>query len=462
MNWPRLSPADVQARIERASSAQRQWSTMSMEQRSEVLQRVASVLRDRTTLFAQRITEEMGKPIVQAEVEIMKCASTCDYFTVRSPTMLRDSVVETEYSSSRITYEAMGVVFGIMPWNFPWWQVIRFAAPALMAGNALLVKHAPTTFGCAADIEAVFLEAGAPEGLVSSLVINVDAVESVIAHRLVRAVTFTGSTAAGASVASLAGRYVKKSVLELGGSDPYIVLDDADIEQAAKTCVTGRLINTGQSCIAAKRFLVHRSIASAFTDAFIAEMTTRPMGDPMDRTTALGPLARRDLRDMVNEQRRRAVAAGGRLMWQCDAVPDVGFFATPAVLADVLPGNPAFDEEIFGPVAAISTFGNEDEAIRLANTSVYGLGAAVFTSDSERADRIARQDARHRAGPARPDPGSHSAAGQPSAPPPLPSLRALACDDPWEPASPSLASLNWATNASRPTVTGQGKRRLNT
>lgn len=391
MNWPRLSPADVQARIEGAALAQRQWSAMSMEQRSELLNRVAVLLRDRTTLFAQRITEEMGKPIVQAEAEIVKCASACEYFALRSPAMLRDVIVETEYAASRVTYGSMGVVFGIMPWNFPWWQVIRFAAPALMAGNALLIKHAPTTFGCSADIEAVFLEAGAPAGLVSSLVIDVDAVESVIAHRLVRAVTFTGSTAAGASVASLAGRYVKKSVLELGGSDPYIVLENADIDHAVKTCVTARLINTGQSCIAAKRFLVHQSIASAFTEAFVAEMKKRPMGDPMDRTTALGPLARRDLREMVNDQRRRAVAAGGRLIWQYDNVPDTGFFATPAVITDIQPGNPAFDEEIFGPVAAISTFGNDVEAIRLANTSVYGLGAAVFTNDAERADQIAQQ-----------------------------------------------------------------------
>ena len=320
-----------------------------------------------------------------------KCALNCDYYAEHARTHLAVEPVSTEASKSYIAFEPLGVVLAVMPWNFPFWQVFRFAAPALMAGNAGVLKHASNVPGCALAIEKVFVDAGFPKGIFRTLLIGSKQVKSVIENPLVSAVTLTGSTPAGKAVASQAGAVIKKAVLELGGSDPYIVLEDADLELAVTTCATSRLINSGQSCVNAKRFIVVEPLVAAFTEKLVAAMRAKKMGDPLADGTDIGPQARPDLRDELHKQVRDSVAKGARLLLGGEIPPGKGSFYPPTVLADVKKGMPAYDEELFGPVASIVEARDEADAIRIANDSIFGLGAAVFTRDAARGERVARE-----------------------------------------------------------------------
>ena len=382
---------EVQRLIEVADREYGPWSRLGFAPRAEVLSRAGDLLEERADDLAVLMAMEMGKPVTVGQGEARKCAWVCRHYAEHAQTYLRDMVIETESARSYVTYEPLGVILAVMPWNFPLWQVFRFAAPALMAGNAGLLKHASNVSGCALAIEDVLLSAGLPEGLFRTLLIPAARVEPVIAHPLVRAATLTGSGPAGAAVAATAGKHLKKTVLELGGSDPYLVLADADLDLAATTCATSRLINSGQSCIAAKRFIVDRTVSEEFTQKLVDGMASRKMGDPLDPETAVGPQARADLRDDVHRQVEESVAAGADIVLGGDLPTGPGSFYPPTVLTGVTKGMPAYDEEVFGPVAAIIEVDGEDEAVTVANDSEFGLGAAVFTRDLERGEAVARR-----------------------------------------------------------------------
>jgi succinate-semialdehyde dehydrogenase/glutarate-semialdehyde dehydrogenase len=387
--YPPLSLAEVHAAIDRATKAQGPWAETTFAERGTVLAAAADRLEQDAARLAHLMAVEMGKPLGQGRAELTKCASACRYYAEHAERFLADVGYATQHARSYAHHEPLGVVLAVMPWNFPFWQVFRFAAPALMAGNVGLLKHASNVAGCAVAIAEVFQAAGAPEGVFQTLLIGSDLVDAVLEHPGVAAATLTGSAEAGRAVASKAGSLLKKTVLELGGSDPYVVLEDADIERAAKTCADSRMINSGQSCISAKRFIVVDAVHDAFVDAFVARMADARLGDPTQEDTAYGPLARTDLRDDLQDQVARSVAAGARLVLG-GAVPEgPGAFYPPTVLLDVEPGMAAFDEETFGPVAAVVRARDADHAVELANTTVFGLGAAVFTQDLDRGADIA-------------------------------------------------------------------------
>jgi succinate-semialdehyde dehydrogenase/glutarate-semialdehyde dehydrogenase len=390
-SYDEMTPEQVGEALERAHRAFLDWRRVGFAERAALMHRAAGVLRERADEYARLMALEMGKPIAGGRAEAEKCAWVCDYYAEHAERFLADEPLASDAAKSLVAYEPLGVVLAVMPWNFPFWQVFRFAAPGLMAGNAGVLKHASNVFGCALAIEDVFRRAGFPDGLFRSLLIGSDAVGAVIEHPRVVAATLTGSTPAGRSVASTAGRVLKKTVLELGGSDPYLVLEDADLEAAVAACVTSRLINSGQSCIAAKRFIVPRSIAGEYTERFVELMRGKRVGDPLDESTEVGPQARRDLRDDLHRQVEKSVAEGARCLLGGEVPDGPGAFYPPTVLADVAPGMPAYHEELFGPVAAIITVADEEEAIRVANDSPFGLGAAVFTRDAARGERIARR-----------------------------------------------------------------------
>ncbi len=382
--------AEVERRLGTASETFPRWGSAPFAERRLRMQRVAQLLRERSEDLARLMAREMGKPVREGVVEIEKCAWAAEFFAERAESYLSDGVVATDAKKSYVAYLPLGAVLAIMPWNFPFWQVMRFAAPALMAGNVALVKHAPSVPGCARAVEALFAEAGFPPGVLQVLFIDESRVGELIDDRRVVAVTLTGSTRAGRAVASRAGHALKKTVLELGGSDAYVVLGDADVPRAASISVAARLINAGQSCIAAKRFIVVDAVRSKFEEALVDGMKRAVVGDPMDPRTEVGPLARVELRDALHAQVVSSVARGAKLLLG-GALPDEpGAWYPPTVLADVVPGMPAFDEEVFGPVAAIVPARDEAHAIELANATTYGLGAAVLTGDDERGERIAR------------------------------------------------------------------------
>jgi len=389
--YAEAAPEEVAAALQRARRAFGHWRQAPFEERAAVLRAAAGELRRRRDDLARLMALEMGKPIAQGRAEADKCAWVCDYYAEQASRFLAPEPAETDASRSYVAFEPLGVVLAVMPWNFPLWQVFRFAAPALMAGNTGLLKHASNVCGCALAIEEVLRAAGLPEGAFRTLLVGSGRVASIIEAPEVAAVTLTGSTPAGRAVAARAGACLKKSVLELGGSDPYVVLEDADLEATAETCAASRLINGGQSCIAAKRFVVVDAVRSRFTELLVERLRARRMGDPLDETTDVGPQARRDLRDDLHRQVAGSVEKGARLLLG-GAVPEgPGAFYPPSALVDVRPGMPAFDEELFGPVAAIVPARDEGKAVSLANASPFGLGAAVFTRDVERGERIARE-----------------------------------------------------------------------
>ncbi|HEX6203349.1 MAG TPA: NAD-dependent succinate-semialdehyde dehydrogenase [Thermoanaerobaculia bacterium] len=389
--YDEMSGEEVAAVVEACHEAQRGWRQTGLAHRAEKMRRAAELLRERKEELARLMAREMGKPVTGGRSEVDKCAWVCEHYAEHAETMLADREVATEARRSFVAHQPLGVVLAVMPWNFPFWQVFRFAAPGLAAGNGAVLKHASNVFGCALAIEGIFRDAGFPEGLFRALLIGSRAVDAVIEHPRVAAVTLTGSTAAGAAVAAKAGSRIKKTVLELGGSDPYLVLDDADLEAAAETCVNSRLINSGQSCIAAKRFLVVEAVYADFERLFVEKMAAKRMGDPFDEASHLGPQARRDLRDDVHQQVRRSVDAGARLALGGEVPDGPGAYYPPTVLTGVRPGMAAFDEEVFGPAAALVRVAGEDEAVELANRSEYGLGAAVFTRDRGRGEAVARR-----------------------------------------------------------------------
>jgi succinate-semialdehyde dehydrogenase/glutarate-semialdehyde dehydrogenase len=386
-----MTPDGAAAAVGETHAAWQQWRTTSFADRARLMKRAAAALRERRADLARLMALEMGKPLQQGISEAEKCAWVCDYYAAHAETQLAPEIVATDADRSYVAFEPLGVVLAIMPWNFPLWQVFRFAAPALMAGNAGLLKHASNVPGCALVIEDIFRSAGFPASVFRTLLIGSAQVQAVIEHPHVRAVTLTGSTPAGKAVAAQAGSVLKKTVLELGGSDAYIVLDDADLDGAAATCVSSRLINSGQSCIAAKRFIVLDSVREAFTERFVALMKGRKTGDPLAEGTDVGPQARRELRDSLHEQVRTSIERGASLLLGGEVPPGPGAYYPPTVLANISPGMPAYDDELFGPVAAIAGARDEDEAIGIANDTKFGLGAAVFTRDDRRGEAVARR-----------------------------------------------------------------------
>jgi succinate-semialdehyde dehydrogenase / glutarate-semialdehyde dehydrogenase len=388
--YPEMTPEEAAAAVAEAHERWQTWRTTSFAARATLMKKAAGILRERKHELAKLMAVEMGKPLKQGVAEAEKCAWVCDYYADSAESHLAPDVIKTESSKSYVAFEPLGIVLAIMPWNFPFWQVYRFAAPALMAGNAGVLKHASNVPGCALAIEKIFTQAGFPPGVFRTLLIGNKQVKAVIDDPLVRAVTLTGSSPAGKAVAAQAGAALKKTVLELGGSDPYLVLEDADIDFAAETCVNSRLINGGQSCIAAKRFVVVEPVLAAFTTRFVGLMKAKKMGDPLVEGTDVGPQARHDLRDALHKQVLASVDQGATLLLGGEVPPGDGAYYPPTVLADVRPGMPAYDEELFGPVAAIIEAKNEDDAVRIANDTIFGLGAAVFTKDAARGERIAR------------------------------------------------------------------------
>jgi succinate-semialdehyde dehydrogenase / glutarate-semialdehyde dehydrogenase len=383
--------ATVEDAIDKAHDAFLAWRRLSFDERAQRLHAVAGILRNRSETWARLMAAEMGKPLRDGIAEAKKCADCCDYFADNGAQMLAREPVDTEAHKSFITFNPLGVVLAVMPWNFPFWQVLRFAAPALMAGNAAVLKHASNVPGCALAIEHILREAGMPEHLFRTLLIGNAQVDAVIEHPLVRAVTLTGSGPAGRSVARKAGEMLKKSVLELGGSDAYLVLEDADLELAAAVCAKGRLINGGQSCIAAKRFIVVGAVREEFEQRFVRKMQEARQGDPLRMDTEIGPLARHDLRDALHRQVEESVKRGARCLLGGKIPDGPGAYYPPTVLTDVAKGMPAHDEELFGPVAAVIPVLDEAQAIAVANDSPFGLGGAVITRDLVRGERIAAE-----------------------------------------------------------------------
>ncbi len=389
-SYPEMDGEQARGILGGTRQAYEEWRSRSLERRAEPLRALARLLRERSAEVAGLMAREMGKPVRQGTAEAEKCAWTCEYFADNAAGMLAPAPVATEAARSYVTFQPLGVVLAVMPWNFPLWQVFRCAAPGLMAGNAWLLKHASNVTGTALWIEELFREAGFPADLLRVLLLRGGpAVLSLVDEPQVAAVTLTGSGPAGRAVAERAGRNLKKTVLELGGSDAYLVLEDADLPLAARACARGRLINAGQSCIAAKRLIVAEAVRERFEDLLAREMEAFRPGDPLDPDTELGPLASLELREHLHGQVARSVERGARVLLGGTVLPGPGAFYPPTVLSGVRPGMPAFEEELFGPVAAVVSAPDEGEAVALANASPFGLGAAVFSSDRARGERIA-------------------------------------------------------------------------
>jgi succinate-semialdehyde dehydrogenase/glutarate-semialdehyde dehydrogenase len=383
-----LSEAQIEQRLALATRAFPLWRETPMAERAACLRRAADLLEGEKTRWGELMTLEMGKPIGAAVAEAEKCALGCRYYAEHASEFLADEAAATDASRSFVRYEPLGVVLAIMPWNFPFWQVFRFAAPALAAGNVGLLKHASNVPQCALAIEEIFRRSGFPEGVFQTLLIGSERVGALIEDARIAAVTLTGSEAAGSSVGRAAGGQIKKTVLELGGSDPFVVLPSASLDQAISTAVRARTINNGQSCIAAKRFIVHRDIAPEFERRFVEKMAVLKVGDPLDPATEIGPLATPAIRTEVHEQVKKTVAAGARLLLGGRSLDGPGNFYAPTVLTDIPPRSPAAEEEIFGPVASLFRVKDLEEAIALANRSRFGLGASAWTNDENERQRL--------------------------------------------------------------------------
>lgn len=386
-----LSPQQVNYKIDKAYQGYLQWKNTTYKERSDLMQSAAVELLKNKKVYSESITMEMGKPISEATAEIEKCAAVCAYYAINAADFLKDAPLDTPHGEGYIHFNPLGVILAVMPWNFPFWQVFRFAAPTIMAGNTCLLKHASNVPKCALDIEKVFLNAGFPEDIFNTLLIGSADVKEVIAHEHVAAVTLTGSELAGKSVASIAGDNIKKSVLELGGSDPFIVLHDADIQDAAKVAVKARMLNAGQSCIAAKRFILEKEIAEDFTLQFIEQLRSLKTGNPMDIDTDFGTLARPDLAIEIFDQVKNSIEMGAEIIFgRLPDKIDTAYFP-PMILGNLKPGMPAYEEEIFGPVALFFVVENVDEAIKIANQSQFGLGGSLWTTDENKAKSIANE-----------------------------------------------------------------------
>lgn len=388
-SFEEYAPERVAAVIDETHRAWLDWREVPLERRSALLNVVAQRLRQRSEELARLMAQEMGKPITEGRAEIEKCAWVCEYYAEQGPAMLAEQPVSADATRSYVAFRPLGVVLAVMPWNFPFWQVFRFAAPALMAGNAGLLKHSSNVPHCALAIEELFAEAGFPPNLFRTLLIGSGGVDEVIEHPLVRAVTLTGSEPAGRKVAAKAGQMLKKTVLELGGSDPFIVTCGADLELAAQVGAKARCLNSGQSCIAAKRFIVFEAVYDAFLELFKQAMEKLVVGDPLDEHTQVGPQARGDLRDELHQQVQASVAAGARLVAGGQALDRKGFFYAPTILAEVGPGMAAYDEELFGPVASVIRVADAEQAVAVANDTPFGLGGSVWDRDVVRGESIA-------------------------------------------------------------------------
>ncbi len=386
--------ATLSVKLEQAGKAFSIWSKVPIAERCELLRKAAVVLRENVEEYASLITEEMGKPIIASRYEVQKCALVCEYYADNATTFLASREVDTGATLSMVSYRPLGALLGVMPWNFPFWQVFRFVAPNLAAGNTILLKHAPNVPGCMVAIDDIFHQAGFPEDIMIPLYIDIPQMETVVSHENVQGVSLTGSTRAGKSIAALAGKHLKKSVLELGGSDPFVILDDADIKAAAFTCSFSRIKNAGQSCIGAKRIIVVESVYDEFLEAFTAEFSKHELGNPKEDATTLGPMAREDLRNQLHVQVLSSIQAGATCILGGKIPDNDGAWYPATILTDIPKNCPAAQEELFGPVACIFKVKDEAEALALANNTPYGLGAAVFTKDLERGRRIAEEELR--------------------------------------------------------------------
>lgn len=386
-----MTPEVVNTAITQAEKTFESWKHTTYADRAKILHRVAHIMRIKSLQLAELITLEMGKLLAQSEGEIALSADIIDYYATNGAAFLADKQLEPEYGEAYITSSPIGVLLGIEPWNFPFYQVARFAAPNIMVGNVVLVKHASNVPQCAAAIEDLFREAGAPEGLYTNLFISGSNVSAYITDERIKGVSLTGSELAGASLAAAAGKSLKKSVLELGGSDAFIVLEDADIDQAVEWAVIGRMNNTGQCCVAAKRFIVVEAVADEFLKKFTAKLTGLKVGDPMDNTTQLGPLSSESAAVQLADQVKRSIDAGARIVLGGKRIDRPGAFIEATILTDIKPGMAAYHEELFGPVASFYRVKDEKEAIVLANDSPFGLGGSVFTSDKNRGKNVAAQ-----------------------------------------------------------------------
>ncbi len=376
--------------LQASAKLQNHWSQISMDRKSDLFLSLASLLRKRRHELATLITSEMGKVLVESEAEVEKCALVCEYYAKNAKDFLSPINIKTDYAKSYVVYNPLGVILAIMPWNFPFWQVFRAAAPILMAGNTIVLKHASNVSGCALAIEKLFVEAGFEENILSTILIRGEETSSLIEDKRISAVTLTGSTEAGIAVANTAGRNLKKAVLELGGSDPYIILADADLNSAVEKCVTGRLINAGQSCIGAKRFIVVSEVYDQFITTFAEKMSKAKTGNPLDKETTYGPLAKIEFCRELSSQVKKSISMGAEILVGEKAFDNDMPLYMPTVLTNVKPGMPAYHDELFGPVASVIRVKDEQEAIFVANDTIFGLGAAIFTQDIQKGTHIAQ------------------------------------------------------------------------
>jgi succinate-semialdehyde dehydrogenase / glutarate-semialdehyde dehydrogenase len=388
-SYKEMSLLEIDSIIIKSQTSFLAWQDSDFSLRKSCMKKASEILKDKKDEYAKLMTVEMGKPIKQSYAEVEKCAWVCDYYADNAETFLADTIIDTDASNSFVTFQPLGVVLAVMPWNFPFWQVFRFAAPNLMAGNAGILKHSSNVTGSALAIEEIFREAGFPENLFRTIVVTSKSVGEIINNKNIMAVTLTGSVPAGKSVAEKAGAVLKKTVLELGGSDPNLVLEDADLEQAAATCVNSRLINGGQSCVAAKRFIIVESIYDKFEELFLEKMKAKKMGDPFDETNDIGPQASVTLRDELHQQVEESIKKGAKLLLGGRIPEGKGAYYPPTILSKVKKGMTAYNEELFGPVAALIKVKDEEEGIKIANDTRFGLGAAVFTKDVRRGEEIA-------------------------------------------------------------------------
>tara|TARA_Y100000768_G_scaffold389007_1_gene390122 strand:- start:4172 stop:5533 length:1362 start_codon:yes stop_codon:yes gene_type:complete len=366
-----------------------EWKKVNWNERKRLFSKLADLLEEQKNNLAELMMKEMGKPLAEGVSEIEKCAWVCHYYIENAEKILAPDIVETDYERSEIHFEPLGTILAVMPWNYPFWQVFRFAVPTLMAGNVALLKHSSNVSGCALEIEKLFLKAGFEPNTFKTILVKSDKLEKILSHEKIKAVTLTGSTEAGRSVAALAGKYLKKSVLELGGSDPYIILKDADLDEAAKLCAKSRLLNGGQSCISAKRFIVESEVHDQFVEKLIEQFKSKKVGDPSEEGTDIGPLAREDLREELNNQVEKTLSAGAKCVFQGEVPEETGAFYPLTILTHIQKSMPAYSEELFGPVASVIKVSSLEEAVKVANDSSFGLGAAIFSKNKNSAFDIA-------------------------------------------------------------------------